>query len=137
MKARIFAVFAALFVVACGEDPVVVPDPLAGPLVGRWGGKHGGAVVEVGVAAPGTALLSGCIAVGYDPVSRPADRVIVRMRGTRAERAVTFAPESGQSSLWTFTGTRQAVDTITGSGSLDGAGTAAVTLVRTSAAPGC
>jgi len=130
------ALAACLVLTACGEDPVA-PDPLEGPLVGRWSGSHGGAIVEVGVTAPGTDMLGGCIAVGYDPVSRPLDRVTVRMGGARIGPAVLFAPEPGYDPIWSFTGTRQAVDTIIGSGSLGGGATSPVRLVRVSEIPGC
>jgi hypothetical protein len=131
------ALLSVLLLAACGNDPVA-PDPLDGPITGQWVvSGNPSVVIEVGIAAPGTGVLAGCIEVAYDPVARPQDRVRVVMLGSFAHPAVTLAPTADQRQLWSFTGTRQAVDTLVGTGRLEGQSPTTVRLVRVAPAPDC
>lgn len=145
MRSRLYLALVACctaFLAACGDDPVTPPDPpvdpLVGPITGQWSVLgHGSVLVEVGIYAPGDGTLAGCIAVNYDPVSRPNDRTRVVMAGSRAQNAVQVAPAPGQGALWTFTGSRTANDTITGTGTLSGGSATTVRLARIAPAPDC
>ncbi len=136
MRRQILAAVAALVAAGChGTGPT---EPPVVSFSGEWTGTAtDGTIVDVVVSPPAEAGLVGCVRFGFDPVHRPADRIIVPISGTRTESTVSLGTDPGTALAWTFDGTWDGADLLPGSEILDGGPATQLRLSRADRLEGC
>ena len=118
---------------ACGDSDPIAPPVEDEPFViqGAWAGTDAaGAVVELDVAGT-LASFSGCVALGIAQVSRPADRVKLKVVGSITSSGASISSAPGWTH-WSFAGNTSGADALIGSWSGEFTAEPAVVTLRRS-----